>query len=119
MNKKSKVMCLCEARHKMPEIVGEAIFGKEINPIDVTGLHKQAFDKIKGLDHLDLYVTGLTVALLEVVKICQELDISLTCWHYDRDSGEYYPQKVVEIAVCPFCGGVYGNGWHCKSCGAS
>ena len=43
---------------------------------------------------INLYVTGLTVALIEVLNVCADLEISVTLYHYDRDSGNYFPQKV-------------------------
>lgn len=44
---------------------------------------------------LDLYVTGLTVALISVLNACRELEIEVTLYHYDRESGNYYPQQVL------------------------
>lgn len=43
---------------------------------------------------LNLYVTGLTVALIEVLNVCKDWGISVTLYHYDRESGNYFPQKV-------------------------
>ena len=44
--------------------------------------------------NLNLYVTGLTVAVIAILNVCRGEDINVTLWHYDRDTGEYYPQKV-------------------------
>lgn len=44
--------------------------------------------------HIDLYVTGLTVALIAVINCCVDEGIALTLWHFNRESGEYYPQQV-------------------------
>lgn len=44
--------------------------------------------------HIDLYVTGLTVALVSVINVCIRENIGLTLWYYDRNKGDYYPQKL-------------------------
>lgn len=45
--------------------------------------------------HIDLYVTGLTVALVAVINCCAKEGIDLKLWHFNRDTGEYYPQDVM------------------------
>lgn len=47
------------------------------------------------INHLVLYVTGLTVALGEVIKYCFENIIDLTLMHYDRNTNEYYAQNII------------------------
>ena len=102
---------LCEGRHEMP--VSEYIFPSEVNPIDLDGMHS-TIDRfftthiewgmhLRGLgttdelvytsnDSVDLYVSGLTVAVAEVIRYCHVNYIALTLYHYDRETGEYYPQ---------------------------
>lgn len=43
---------------------------------------------------LNLYVTGLTVALIAVLNATRELNIKVTLWHFDRENGKYYSQEV-------------------------
>lgn len=50
--------------------------------------------KLNGADSVDLYVTGLTVALGEIIRYCATAAIPLTLWHFDRDTGSYYPQPL-------------------------
>lgn len=90
-------MALCEGRHSIPQAVDGSIFDTVINPLDVVRLQSEAYNKIKALNikSLDLYVTGLTVALVSVLNACRQLGIVVTLYHYDRESGNYYPQKVV------------------------
>lgn len=88
-----KVMGLCLGRHEMPQ-VREYIFPNELNPLDLEGMEMQAREKLAGVSELTLYVTGLTVALIAVINICRELDIKLTLMHYDKNTGDYYPQEV-------------------------
>ena len=90
-------MALCEGRHEIPQAVDGAIFDTVINPLDVEGLQTEAYNKLKSLDikDLSLYVTGLTVALVAVLNACRQLNIEVTLHHFDRESGSYYPQKVI------------------------
>lgn len=118
-------MTLCEARHITPEKDG-AIFPFSIkNVTDVNGLEKIARDRIwevcytkykygksgylirkeKEVStellfdprlHIDLYVMGLTVALISVVNVCLKEDIDITLWHHDKNTGDYYPQEIYQ-----------------------
>ena len=45
--------------------------------------------------HVNLYVTGLTVALIAALNVCKENKVDVTLWHYDRESGNYFPQDVI------------------------
>ena len=99
-------MGLCEGRHAIPQVTDGYIFPSEVNPTDIYGLWTTACNKLcttyknKGLDfHTDkpvlhLYVTGLTVALVEVINVCRKLDITLRLYHYNRETGDYYVQNV-------------------------
>lgn len=113
-------IALCEGRHQMPEGVEGAIFPNAVNPTDLEGLDRIAEDFVDShLDmEIDLYVTGLTVALVSVIKACHNKPIALTLYHFNRDSGDYYPQVVQKYPhICPFCGAV-STGWYCSECGA-
>lgn len=90
-------MALCEGRHAIPQAKDGAIFGNTINPLDVEGLQTEAESKLRELDikSLDLYVTGLSVALVAVINSCHKLGIVVTLYHYDREKDHYYPQQVL------------------------
>lgn len=45
---------------------------------------------------LYVYVTGLSSALASVIKICSELCINLTLFHFDTKSGTFIPQVIFE-----------------------
>ena len=47
-----------------------------------------------GKAELNLYVTGLTAATAAVIKVCALNGVSLVLWHYNRESGEYVPQRI-------------------------
>ena len=99
-------MGLCEGRHEIPQVTDGYIFPSEVNPTDIDGLRRTACNKLcttytnKGLDIdidmpiLNLYVTGLTVALVEVINVCKKLDITLRLYHYNRETNDYDVQIV-------------------------
>lgn len=91
-----KNMALCEGRHLIPEAVDGAIFPEVVNPLDIKGLEEIAYNSInlRLATSLNLYVTGLTVALVTVINYCKMHNIDLTLYHYDRNTNSYYPQKV-------------------------
>lgn len=87
-------MALCEGRHEIPEAVDGAIFPQQLNPLDLEGMRSTATVKLAGVEALNLYVTGLTVALVEVINLCHANGVALTLLHFDRETGKYYPQEV-------------------------
>lgn len=94
VNIESASMALCEGRHPIPQATDGAIFGNTLNPLDIQGMEETAFQKLEGLKSLNLYVTGLTVALVAVLNVCRREGILLTLWHFNRETGDYYPQPV-------------------------
>lgn len=99
-------MGLCEGRHEIPQVTDGYIFPSEVNPTNVHKLGEIAFNKLKDFYfendrlQLNLYVTGLTVALVSVLNACRLLDpeffnLKVTLYHYDRDTNSYYPQEVI------------------------
>lgn len=128
-DKRTIVSALCEGRHEMPENVSGSVFPMTVDPTDINELDRIAVEFVRECDGKDIHlvVTGLSVALVAVIKAvtaCAADDsaaTSLTLWHYDRDSGDYYPQKVVDFPrVCSFCGHIMTAGeWACGSCGST
>lgn len=109
-------LAVCEGRHVIKQATDGAIFGKSI-PNDMLvnpkRLESRAFnalwnecfhrhwlvptddgDEIPQFLYLNLYVTGLTVAVIAILNVCRCEGITVTLWHYDRNTGEYYPQNV-------------------------
>lgn len=93
---KEASLALCEGRHNIPAAEDGAIFNNELNPLDVKGLETEAYKKLRDLEinKLNLYVTGLTVALIAVINACKKLGIKVTLYHFNRVSNTYYPQEV-------------------------
>lgn len=89
-----KIMCLCKGRHYIPQAVDDAIFPQIVNPTDIDALQRTVREKLQDVTHLRLYVTGLTVALIEVINYCSMFDIELTLYHYNKDTNSYYEQDV-------------------------
>ena len=89
-------MALCSGRHEIKDAKDGAIFDVIQDPTDVKGLETEAINKLASLDieYLELYVTGLTVALIASLNACKKLDIKVTLYHFDRDTGTYYKQNV-------------------------
>lgn len=95
MTKKNLKVALCEGRHEIKEAVDGSIFSSTVDPTDVEGLEVIALCRLTGVQQLDLYVTGLTVALVAVLNVCHMEGIAVTLYHYNRETGDYYPQRVV------------------------
>ena len=90
---------LCEGRHKISGVT-EYIFGNTIaDPTDTQGLKREAFafltDKgVKSTECIDIYVTGLTVALIAAINAAKEIGVIVTLYHFDRETGNYFEQSV-------------------------
>lgn len=118
MSEERKIIIgVCKGRHEMP--CTDFVFGNTIsNVTDVDALEKEAYEKIKNiLDRegigdeevyggykfvdcvsaraceIQLYVTGLTVAVIAAMKAAQ-MAAKVTLMHYDNATGVYYPQDV-------------------------
>lgn len=89
-------VALCESRHNIPGAIDGSIFPQSVDPTDVVGLEREAERIISesGVQYLNVYVTGLTVALVAVINACQKLGVKLMLMHYDRETGTYFPQFV-------------------------
>ena len=86
-----------EGRHEIKGIDGYVLHAVE-NVTDLNGIEQAVFasldEKLVGYDKLALYVTGLTSVVLAVVKYCYDNDIELSCYHFDRDSNDYFEQVI-------------------------
>lgn len=113
---------LIRGRHDIPD-VERYIFESAIEDVkDVKALYSTAYMAIApyAKEGIDLYVTGLTVACAAVIKAAYSLEIRLSLWHYDSQSGTYFEQPIFVPNPCPFCGKERGhNGWYCKNCGST
>lgn len=112
---------LCNGRHEIPDVHNNYIFEPfEITKIDqafISKLEKKAIDVltkqigiertntymdgvmknhvVDGPTRLELYTTGLSVALVSVLKFTQSVyGLEVIVYHYDVTSDTYVPQQV-------------------------
>lgn len=91
---------LFDGRHETPPYITEAFWHGGVSDVnDFLQLESHAnrwirehFDDEGGM--LVLYVTGLSQALLAVVKACFRRGIHLTCMHHDKETRSYKRQIV-------------------------
>lgn len=115
-------VALCQGRHDIPQATDGSIFPSVVpDPTDINGLRNRAEMVLKDAESVDLYVTGLTVALVEVIKYCIDKDITLTLYHWNTATNDYYPQEVhIADNKCPWCDAIWHRGsWFCSNCGSS
>lgn len=102
MDVEARRIALCEGRHEIPQAEHGYLFadGEIADVTDVKKLETLAIEKVDRLRPvgkkltIDLYVTGLSVALVAAINACAALDVPLCLWHYNRDTGDYFPQVV-------------------------
>lgn len=91
---KTASMAVWEGRHVIPKAVDGSVFTDRDSEYitDPEMLEEIALLKIRdmGVNYLDLYITGLTVAVLATINACKELGVKVVTWHYNRDTGDYY-----------------------------
>lgn len=88
-------LALCKGRHKFPKDCTGYIFPHAVDPTDLPRLDREVRKRFQKVPYrLDVYVTGLTVALISVVNFCVRNNVWLVLWHYDSSTGGYYPQSV-------------------------
>lgn len=90
-------------RHEMP--VNKFVFNEAITNFDIkaiedhvnTVLDKEVFlCDGETFDAICLYVTGLTVVTVSVVKWCFNNDVTLSLMHYDNEKRDYVEQFVYD-----------------------
>ena len=90
-------MGVCWGRHNIPEAVDGFIFPEVIDIKNVKALEVAAFDVLNNNPNarLNLFITGLTVAVIAVLNSARRLGMPVTAWHFDRETGKFFPQKIV------------------------
>lgn len=89
---------VCKGRHEMP--CDMYVFNEIEDPTNVEVIEEEAirfFDKnfTSGLtESVEIYVTGLTVALIVVIKAAFKHCDEIVLMHYDTKAGTYYPQDI-------------------------
>lgn len=93
---KTLKLSLCAGRHEITGLQGY-IFESIEDVTNVRNLFNEAYANLKELENgkLELYVTGLTVALIEVLNACRFLNIKVELYHFNRDTNGYFKQNVI------------------------
>lgn len=74
---------------KLGEFIRVSDFGTCLNQADYSDVPHAVCNA-----ELHLYVTGLTSVALEVVSFCAVNGVPLTAYHFDRETGNYIPQRI-------------------------
>lgn len=90
---------LVKGRHEMGDLVSDYIFKGPIeDPTDFSKMWLVADGFIGDLPmdvkEINLYVTGLTAALIEVIKVCRQYNIKLNLFHFDTKTNTYVKQEM-------------------------
>ena len=89
---------LCKSRHTHPDIENlKCIFDQIDNPVDFADMEVRSAKFVKDMypeKHLDLYVTGLTPALIAVLNTCKFRNVNVSLFHYDIKTNSYKEQYV-------------------------
>ena len=84
---------LIKGRHPLP--VTEYIFNDSIEDVfDFVSMQEQIASALQDCTDVTVYVTGLTVVTVELIKFCARHNIKLTLMHFNSNSGLYIPQSV-------------------------
>ena len=85
-----------KGRHEIKK-VQEYVFESIPDPTDVKGTERMAYDRLSNLKRpckIELYVTGLTMAVISVINAASALAVPITLMHYDRETRNYFPQEL-------------------------
>ena len=89
-------------RHALPPHVKDYVWDYDFTSDEIVDIEWQEQycidwlnDNLKSGESLNLYVTGLTAALVSMINACHRSNVPLILWHYDRTSRDYYKQIVL------------------------
>lgn len=74
---------------KLGKFIRVSEFGDCLNQADLSDVPHFVCDA-----ELHLYVTGLTSVALEVVSWCATNGVPVVAYHFDRETGNYIPQRI-------------------------
>lgn len=89
---------VCKGRHEMPcdmyvfDTIEDPTNVEKIEKEAVYFFHKNFFNE--DIKKIEIYVTGLTVALMAVMKAASRYCDEMVLMHYDTKTGTYYPQDI-------------------------
>lgn len=90
----------CKGRHEMP--VEKFVFETIDDPTNIVALRKTVWDfigenfyEILAADQIKIFVTGLTVAVVEIINQFKKVADNIVLMHYDVKTHTYYSQKLL------------------------
>ena len=91
---------LIKGRHRLPDDVKDYIFERALTSEEMTDkdwLYLTASASLARFkpDEVEIYVTGLTQALIAVLNVCRAHRIKVVCVHYNRETGGWWKQEVL------------------------
>ena len=88
-----KQLGLIKGRHPLP--AAEYIFNDSIDDVfNFESMQEHIASALQGCAEVTVYVTGLTVVTVELIKFCARHNIKLTLMHFNSNSGQYVAQSV-------------------------
>lgn len=95
------IVCgLIKGRHSVPSNVKTFVFDADIpqehisDPVFLEQICTNFLD-LHRPELVSVYVTGFTPALLALIKVCNERDIGLDAYNYDREAKTFWRQEVL------------------------
>ena len=91
-------LALCASRHDIPQAVDGSIYENQIeDPTDTLHMELVATRKFRelGVKYVDIYVTGLTPALIAALNAARRLDVKVMLYHFDKTTGGYFSQPAL------------------------
>lgn len=98
--KKIKSIGVCQGRHEMPcdMFVFDTVIEDPTNTLKLESDAEKFFDanfqNVESGDTIEIYVTGLTVALIAILKVAVKRFERVNLKHFDMKSASYYTQKI-------------------------
>lgn len=95
-----KGFIMCYDRHEVDELtinkynIEGSLFPHSLDPFDYEVMQVLIDHKLRDCSELNLVVTGLSTAIVEVVKYCANNHIKLTLLHFDKKNQSYKEQTV-------------------------
>ena len=91
---------LIRGRHSLPGTVTDYIFCGDVpqeHICDSAYMERVCVDFLNthAADHIKVYVTGFTPALLALIKVCVARGIRVTAFNYDRENRRFWEQEVI------------------------
>jgi len=112
-------LSLVQSQYRIIPATDGTIFSLELYNYEddlnyISNIIKDTFEHIKNsILKINLYVTGPTPALVEVIKFCNNNFINLSLFHFNMKTNDFFEQPVLEF---DYCGGGVGTNKNAAYC---